>query len=415
VATRDLDRDEELVELPVQEADRFVAHWMVPARVRRSLLLEFPELAEVLVARGQTMGGAGGFLPETTAGEQEREWAAELARVIGEDGRDLIRDLVDEYWVAWPWFVAETFRVQRPDLYQAVEGAFEAGRIGGSTVAYNALMYAALNAQILLWGGWPPPRPRTCRICHRTFNPERAHPSLVKAGLGHTYCGPCSARSIEFGGLGVPQPLESQLSDEAMAERLVRLAGVLGHAPPREFRSRLQLRGLDPELRDRLVCALMVLPPTDAYLERFGRPWTRVLVSTGVVANVRQTARGTMSIARDGHLCRSLGERVIDDFLDSRRVPHDVEPAWPTHQTLNPRGRLRADWLLSDGTLVEYVGLAGDSAYDKKIATKTELATITGIRLLIVMPHQLTDLDRWFKQYLPEPPADAMKHSDASN
>lgn len=348
------------------------------------------------------MGSGGGFLPETCPSSDARAAALEFADIVGSEGRELIAELVDGYWLVWPWFVTEAISLQRPHLYEALDAAFTAGRFAqASSVAYNAIMYSAITAQSLFWGGWLGPRMLSCRICTRQFDPIDTHPSLAKTGLAYLYCGYCSARAIEFRRTGVPQPLESSsLTADEMAHRLQRLASVLGFAPLEHFRSTLRLQGLDENTRDRLVSALITMPPTEDYLARFGRPWTRVLISTGLLNNARQTTRGTMSLARDGHLCRSLGERIIDDFFDAHGIVHECEPPWPHHKVLNPSQRLRADWRLFDGVLVEYAGLAGDPKYDARTTAKRNLAAALEVPLIVVLPHELTNLGRCFRRYI---------------
>lgn len=51
--------------------------------------------------------------------------------------------------------------------------------------------------------------------------------------------------------------------------------------------------------------------------------------------------------------------------------PHEREPLYPVHLTLNPTGRKRADWKVRD-IFIEYFGLLGDAGYEKKI-TKMNL------------------------------------------
>jgi hypothetical protein len=94
-------------------------------------------------------------------------------------------------------------------------------------------------------------------------------------------------------------------------------------------------------------------------------------------------------MAADGHPCRSLGERSVDDWLSARGIEHEPEPAWPVHQVLNPSGALRADWRLVDGTYVEFAGMLTDEGYAAGIADKVRLAEASGLRLVVVTPEDL--------------------------
>jgi len=61
-----------------------------------------------------------------------------------------------------------------------------------------------------------------------------------------------------------------------------------------------------------------------------------------------QTARGIQCLANDGHLCLSLGEKEIDDWLSSRNIPHEKEIRYPYDPELNPSELQRCDWKIGD-------------------------------------------------------------------
>lgn len=69
-------------------------------------------------------------------------------------------------------------------------------------------------------------------------------------------------------------------------------------------------------------------------------------------------------------------------------VLHPPEPMYPRDPDLNPNGRLRADWALADGTLVEAFGALGVPEYAAKAQTKRTLAARLGLTLI-----ELTDKD----------------------
>jgi hypothetical protein len=82
------------------------------------------------------------------------------------------------------------------------------------------------------------------------------------------------------------------------------------------------------------------------------------------------------------HVCLSLGERVIDDFLHDEGIEHEREPRYPF-------GRYRADFKIG-AKYVEYAGLAGDSDYDKRLAGKLHAAKGFGIDVIVIFPHALS-------------------------
>ncbi len=129
--------------------------------------------------------------------------------------------------------------------------------------------------------------------------------------------------------------------------------------------------------------------------------WFQAFAEAGVLPNgVMVTSRGYRCKATDGHMCSSLDEQLIDNFLLSKGVRHEREPRYPQHPVFNPTGKRRADWLIGN-TYVEYFGLAGDPAYDAKTEEKCALAVATGLSFLPVFPQDLRCLDEVFKSLLP--------------
>ncbi len=93
---------------------------------------------------------------------------------------------------------------------------------------------------------------------------------------------------------------------------------------------------------------------------------------------------GTRVLANDGHMCTSLGEKTIDDWLHGLGVEHSREPVYPGSQK-------RADFRIGD-MFIEYFGLAGVPAYDRKSELKRNLARDAGILLVEITP---SDLSNW--------------------
>jgi hypothetical protein len=89
------------------------------------------------------------------------------------------------------------------------------------------------------------------------------------------------------------------------------------------------------------------------------------------------------SIANDGHVCLSIGEKTIDDLMYAAGIEHTKEPPYP-------EGRMRADFQVGS-SLVEYFGLVGDEVYDAKIDLKRGLAAKHGRALIEVYPADLAD------------------------
>ncbi len=95
----------------------------------------------------------------------------------------------------------------------------------------------------------------------------------------------------------------------------------------------------------------------------------------------RRTTRGTHCLAKDGHLCLSLGEKTIDDLLHAHGVAHEKEPSYP-------EGNYRADFAVGD-VFIEYFGLAGQADYDARAKLKQRICKKHGIKLISIYPADL--------------------------
>ncbi|MBL1104539.1 hypothetical protein JK361_08005 [Streptomyces sp. 5-8] len=233
-----------------------------------------------------------------------------------------------------------------------------------------------------------------CRLCGRPA--QSARPGLF-------YCHGCCtlARAGVLRDTGNDGPWT-----EAMVYALRRLAEIEFSGPPSLAQlDRVCVPFGDPGLVDEaLLCRFLVPRPGSALLShrpvRPARTWTEWLGYAELLTDGVRTSMGTATKATDGHLCRSLFERHVDDFLHHWGVAHEPEPAYPRHPELNTTG-LRADWRLADGTFVEALGLMTQEAYAAKVARKRELARHHGLRLVTVTAEDLNRLPEVFADWLP--------------
>ncbi|MFF8196176.1 hypothetical protein ACF05L_36115 [Streptomyces bobili] len=234
-----------------------------------------------------------------------------------------------------------------------------------------------------------------CRLCGRSS--QSAPPGLF-------YCHGCCV----LAGNGV---LRDTGVDGAWTKAIVyalrRLAEIEFSGPPSLAQlDRVCVPFEDHALVDEvMLCRFLVPRPGSALLSarptRPARTWTEWLAHAGLLADGVRTSMGTATTATDGHPCRSLFERHVDDFLHRWGVAHEPEPAYPRHPELNTTG-LRADWRLADGTFVEALGLMTKEAYAAKVARKRELARHHGLRLVTVTAEDLDRLPEVFADWLPK-------------
>ena len=134
--------------------------------------------------------------------------------------------------------------------------------------------------------------------------------------------------------------------------------------------------------------------------DRKAYAWTDWLAQAGLLTDGVRTSRGIVVMAKDGHLCRSLLERQIDDFLYDHGVAHQTEPHYPFDAEHNLNG-YRADWKLADGTFVEALGFPNKPEYMARVANKLALADRCGIRVVTVTADDLPRLALIFGTWLP--------------
>lgn len=210
---------------------------------------------------------------------------------------------------------------------------------------------------------------------------------MIKAFGLPRYCEDCCLRVRNYGEGGHRHWTETQVKS-----RLRELAEAIESVPVQAFMFQPFPSDASNEVRDRWMRALVRMPDVATIKSVLGvSDWLGVLRAAEIVGDAWRPARGTWCRASDGHRCRSLLEKSIDDWLSSKSIAHECEPYWPAHAELNPSGRKRADWLLADGTYVECAGMLEQKDYAEKIALKRQMAKQLGIRLLVIGP---TDMHR---------------------
>lgn len=86
--------------------------------------------------------------------------------------------------------------------------------------------------------------------------------------------------------------------------------------------------------------------------------------------------------ASDGHLCDSISEAIIDNWLTKRGIVH-------LKGTRYPDTNFRADWVIGN-TFVEYFGLLKDSPrYDREVRRKRNFCKKQSIKLVEIYPTDL--------------------------
>lgn len=222
------------------------------------------------------------------------------------------------------------------------------------------------------------PKLKKCLLCDNNFiESSLPFPLVKRLGIEHLdYCAPCLRNTI-FQDSGNPK-----LSKRKTKIYLQDLANVLERVPTQSYCEGLtDFHGMDDKQRLSVLRILQGKPTTTRVKKLFGS-WLNALIEAGILEDgTRRTARGIQAIAQDGHVCFSLGEKTIDDFLFHRGIPHEKEPHYP-------EGNYRGDFLVNE-TFIEYFGLMGNPEYDEKTKLKRRICKRHNIQLIEIYPTDL--------------------------
>lgn len=314
------------------------------------------------------------------------------------EGDAVADELADRYAFAWPWLIARSLSASAPITSKAImEFAVSEDRPWHTYRDVPDIMFE----HIAMWGSfhavrkrrtWPEPGEAVCPTCGDTFwTGHLAHWTFRRFGPAR-YCRSCCDQAL----IGHRGPC----TRETAITTLKKLNAALGVIPAQNFNQPVFPPDAADQNRDRWMEALLHMPSPDQIKHALGeKDWFGVLQTAGIVGEGWRPSHGTWCRAEDGHLCRSLLEKSIDDWLSRHRIVHECEPHWPKRPTLNPSGLKRADWLLDDGSFVECAGLMERSDYATKMEQKRELARLTGVRLHIITPADLFRLDKIFDRF----------------
>lgn len=120
--------------------------------------------------------------------------------------------------------------------------------------------------------------------------------------------------------------------------------------------------------------------------------WNKAIKAAGYEPNPVLFAK--KYIANDGHRCDSLAEKIIDDWLSARNIPHEINV--PYEGTL-----MTADFKV-DGVLIEFLGLTGEvGKYDQLLEKKKKLWEERHLEVIAIYPGDLfpeSQLNRVLRQ-----------------
>jgi len=234
-----------------------------------------------------------------------------------------------------------------------------------------------------------------CSLCLEPFLPQSLYewPGLIPP----IYCGVC----LEMG-LSASNDFFRRMDfteDEMRAQYVLGVqlySEYFGFIPAvgnqkRKVMSELFRSGIDIEELTFAMKVSSLLPWKDSVSKLFGS-WAHLLEEAGLLTQSQRGRGGHRSIASDGHLCLSMGERAICEFLTKNGVTHEREPMYPFDELLNPNGLLRGDFLIGD-LVIEFAGMMSNPEYAARMKAKEKLAKSRKIPWLKLESSSLGDLN----------------------
>lgn len=303
----------------------------------------------------------------------------------GERQDEVLARLIQEHAWLYPWHISDAVAAMTPG--DVIAAWREEDPLCDQYAWYNVLIYfgVARARATGLEKEMRTPETLTCPRCKQIFRQDQVGASTARK-VGSIsdirYCQDCYGSA--FGGgddLG-----DLRLSDAAIADWIRDVATLTGLIPPQDFfRSGAFLKTVSGDSAQIQLLDLAARRPTlERIKDSFGS-WLNLLTVSGVLpGGAHHTVRGIRSVASDGHVCLSLPERTIDDWLSAYGVDHEKEPPYPDS---NYRGDFRVR-----SSIIEFFGLVGNPDYDARIREKRDLAKRHGIDLIEVYPK---DMLKW--------------------
>ena len=305
-------------------------------------------------------------------------WTAEHDELLGR--------LIDRWQWHWYWEVADAVESMTPR--DAIASFLTTG------AWYNKVMkYAITRAKSLgLDEGIRKPQWKVCPLCQERFVEDSLpHPLVQRFGIDNLdFCAPCLRDTVLRAG-----------DDAALREEVVTylrdLTEVLQQIPHQGFGEGLDdFRGMDFNQRLAVLRVLRRKPTVRRVKEVFGS-WLQALIESEILNDdARRASRGIQCLAKDGHVCLSLGEKTIDDYLHTHGIFHEKEPAYP-------EGNYRADFAVK-GVFIEYFGLQGNPEYEQRTKEKQRICKKHCVDLVSIFPKDLVNvatLESKLQQVLP--------------
>lgn len=107
--------------------------------------------------------------------------------------------------------------------------------------------------------------------------------------------------------------------------------------------------------------------------------------------------------SKNEDMCWSNSEKLITDFFIDNDIYFEKEVYYSSLCSEGDCGHSRCDWVLYDGSLVEFFGMMKISEYKKVVEKKRKLCSLNNLNLIELFNNDLKKLNKIFYAYMNHP------------
>ena len=140
------------------------------------------------------------------------------------------------------------------------------------------------------------------------------------------------------------------------------------------------------------------LPSYHIYVKRFGN-YSNACKLSGIPINTG-IFNFKIQYSKNGDLCWSNMEKAITDFFIDNNIYFEKEIRYSSFCPKGDTGYSRCDWILEDGTVVEYFGMMKIDKYKEVYKKKVNLCKINKVNLIELFEKDVHNLYNIFYAYI---------------
>jgi hypothetical protein len=141
------------------------------------------------------------------------------------------------------------------------------------------------------------------------------------------------------------------------------------------------------------------LPSSKSY-ERYFDGYKNACRLAGLEINVSLYGKAKIYYSSTGDVCFSMAELIVTEFFIENKIQYTKDIMYREIISDKRCGTKRTDWILKDGSVVEYWGYPNVDDYDIGVALKIKICEDNNINLIQLVRKNLTKLHEVFSQYL---------------